>query len=221
MGSPSDQFQKILFIVCSDAKVRTLIPGATLCQGSVLDYQWHHLFYCHYLAHPRGSLSLLPNSTRITYQLPLHCQPFCSYCVILGLNLSFEFVKPIYTYLNFHWSINLHKVPNPKCTIFVHVYTHIITLDLRLRIFQASCYAPYEFSVSSFFRLCLDFIQMGPYCAYSFESDSCNSALSEIHPWDCMYLWFILCSSWAVFHCINIATVCLPITAVDGHSGCF
>lgn len=67
MGSPSDQFQKILFIVCSDANARILIPGATLCQGSVLDFQWHHLFYCHYLAHPRGSLSLLPSSTRITY----------------------------------------------------------------------------------------------------------------------------------------------------------
>lgn len=34
--------------------------GPLSLQGSDLDYQWHHLFYCHYLARPRGSLSLAP-----------------------------------------------------------------------------------------------------------------------------------------------------------------
>lgn len=67
--------------------------------------------------------SLSSNSTSITYQLSLHCQLFCSFCAILGLHLSLEFVKQVYSYLNFHWSLDLLEVPNPKHTVFVHAIT--------------------------------------------------------------------------------------------------
>lgn len=56
-----------------------------------------------------SSSKRLPNSTRMAYQLPLHCQPFCSYCAILGFNLPFQCVKQIYTYLNFHRRVNSIK----------------------------------------------------------------------------------------------------------------
>lgn len=49
-------FRRFLLTVSTNASTRTSVSWATVPTGSDLEYQWHHLFYCHCLAHSRGFL---------------------------------------------------------------------------------------------------------------------------------------------------------------------
>lgn len=130
-------------------------------------------------------LSLLSSSQRVL--IPLSLPPpgspsaLSSCCTILGLSLPFKFVKQ--TYLNFHWSINLHKVPNPKRPTLrncVRVYTHGITTRSNTERFQQP-------EISLVCSLEVPSLACLPACLHSsVRFLLTRHCFCEIHPWGCV-----------------------------------
>lgn len=95
-------FRRFLLTVSTNASTRTSVSWATVPYRVRPGIPMTSSFLLPLLSSFKRVPSLSSNSTSITYQRSLHCQLFCSFCAILGLHLSLEFVKQVYTYLNFH-----------------------------------------------------------------------------------------------------------------------
>lgn len=197
---------KDMLTLSGDANTRTLISRAIPSGDRTWDTKSLTSFLLSALSSSKKSLFLSP-----PHQLPLHHQPFCSYCAISGLNLPFGSLNKCILF-NFHWSINLMK-----CCACMHPCNYRQVQDTEHS--QHTVTSPMH-SLDTFFCMIVDVIQMEPYCMYFFCSNCCNSALclGDYSMRLCLS-WFILCSCSIPLY--DYATVCLPIPVMDEHTTYF